>query len=304
MKRLILISLALLVFAGLALITGCNSKGTPPVEYGNVNDPEFQLVSDFVFQEALDGVGKIIDISWELFDSIPGVTPSPKLVSGPAALGEDVLVVDSFNYSYTNGWHVFSFWAVVSDAAEGDTVDLAGIDSMQTLDNGTPMQVPDTSMDDMFLRAHYDISLRNGDFNGSSDGSVDIGNIDWTEVQPSTISGNVIDYLLGSFSDTDFVVTFEFTNQLNANSIVADLGSEDCPTSGTLSLSSAVDISAIQTIGASVDTLNISGNWVVDAEFNNGNYTVTYYDGTTYWQTTEACSPSPSPISRWLPNLD
>ena len=304
MKKIALITLMLLLAAAASLIPGCNSTGTDS-EFGDTNAVEFQLVQNVVAENSLGGVGNIVDVSWTLYDSIPGVTTSPKSFSSRAASSEDIIVVDSFNYSYNGGWHVFAFWVKAVDTVAHDTVDVTGIDSLQALNNGVPMQVPDTTVDDLYIRAHYDVALRNTNIVGSSDNSVNIGNIDWTGVTPTVIDGNVTENLQGTVSDSEIVVDFNFTNTLNADNIVANLGSEECPSSGLLSLNSTVDISAIRTIGASVDTLNVQGNWNISAAFNNGSVTVTYYDGTTYWQTTETCGePAASPIARWVPTLD
>jgi len=307
MKRLVLIALTLLAAAGLGLISGCNSSNPAETEFGDTNSIEFQLVQEVVVDNSINGVGKIVDLSWELFDSIPGVSNAPKGAGSRQALSEDdIIVVDSFNYAYSGGWHVFSFWAWVADTVEGDTADVSGIDSLQALDNDVPMQIPDTTADELYIRAHYDLGVRNTNIVGSADDSVDIKDIDWNGVLPSVIEGHVTENLNGTVSDSETVIDFDFTNTLTADSIVANLGTEDCPNSGVLELTSAIDISAIRTIGAAVDTLSINGGWEVSALFNNGDVTLTYYDGTTYWQTTEACgsSMSASPVDRWIPNMD
>ena len=304
MKKVVLVTLMLLLVAAAFLIPGCSSTSTEPT-FGDTNSVEFQIVQNVVAENSLEGVSKIVDISWELFDSIPGVNSSPKNYSGRAALSDDILVVDSFNYSYTNGWHIFAFWVWAADTVTHDTVNVTGIDSLQALNGAVPMQIPDTSMDDLYIRAHYDVVLRNTNIVGSSDHSVNLGNIDWTGFTPIVIDGNVTENLQGTVSDSQLVVDFDFTNTLNANGIVANLGSESCPSSGTLSLNSAIDISAVRTIGAAVDSLSIQGNWAISAAFNNSSVTVTYYDGTTYWQTTETCGePAVSPLARWIPHVD
>lgn len=306
MKRLIFLTLTLLTIVGLGLFSGCNSSYPPETELGDTNSLEFQLVQEVVVNNSINGIGKIIELSWQLFDSIPGVSTSPKGTGSRQALSEeDIIVVDSFNYAYNNNWHIFSFWATVMDTAEGDTVDLSGIDSLQVLNNGTPMQIPDSTADALYIRAHYDLGVRNTNIVGSADDAVDIDDIDWNGVLQSVIDGQVTENLSGTVSDSETVIDFDFTNVLTADSIVANLGTEDCPSSGVLGLASGIDISAIRTIGAFVDTLSINGNWVISASYNNGDVTLTYYDGTTYWQTTEPCgSPSASPVARWIPNMD
>lgn len=305
MKLLALLSLVLLLVAVLALIPGCSSSPANSA-MGDANDPEFLLIQEFVGESSTDGIARAMEISFELFDSIPGVAPAPKNFTQRAAADEDLLVVDSFNYAYTNGWHIFEFWIWATDTAAGDTVDVFGIDSLRALSNGTPMQVPDSSMDALYIRCHWDVALRNSNVIGSADNSVNIVNIDWYGVDPANISGSVVENLSGTVSDSETVVDFSFSNSLTADDIVLNLAADECPTSGSLNLTAAIDISAIRTIGASVDTLSIDGVWEISATFEGTDLTVTYYDGTTYWETTESCSDTPTagPVARLAPNLD
>jgi hypothetical protein len=306
MKRFtVLAGFAITIVAALAMIFGCESNPNDP-EMGNVNDPEFQLVQQFVGESSDDGIARTMEISFELFDSIPGVSSSPKSFNQRAATEEDVLVVDSFNYAYTNGWHIFQFWVWVADTSAGDTVDVAGIDSLQALDNGTPMQIPDSTMDALYIRCHWDVALRNSNIAGSADNSINIINLDWNGINPANINGSVTENLTGTVSDSDIVVDFDISNTLTADDIVFNVFTGECPSSGALYLTSAIDISAVRTIGTSVDSLSINGVWEITAAFTGDEIMVTYYDGTTYWQTTDSCSssPAPSPIARWVPILD
>lgn len=306
MKRVFLLALTLLLASGLALISGCSGNGSNNSEFGDTNAVEFQLVQEVVVNNSMGSVDNAVDLSWELFDSIPGVAVSPKSFNSRAAQSEsDIIVIDSFNYSYNGGWHIFAFWAWAADTVDGDTADVSGVDSLQALDNDVPQQIPDSTTDELYIRAHYDLSVRNTNIVGSANDSVDIVNIDWSGINPTVIDGSSTENLQGTVSDSQIVVDFDFANSLDADSVVANIGSEDCPSSGLLVLNSSIVISAVRTIGASVDTLSIDGNWEVSASFNNGDVTVTYYDGTTYWQTTETCgSPSASPVDRWIPNMD
>lgn len=305
MKKFALIALILLSAVGASLIPGCSSTTPTNPTMGDTNSVQFQIVQNVVADNSLEGVGNVVDISWTLFDSIPGVTASPKNFHQRAALADGIVAVDSFNYSYANGWHIFAFWIWAADTVTHDTVNVSGIDSLQALNGTVPLQIPDSTTDALHIRAHYDVVLRNTNIVGSADDSVVIDNIDWSGVNPLIIDGSITETLTGTVSDSLAVIDFSFTNTLYADSIVAIVGSENCPSTGLLVLNSAIDISAIRSIGSMVDTLAIVGNWNISAAFNNGNVTLTYFDGTTYWQTTEACgAPVASPLERWVPMLD
>ncbi len=305
MKSFAMIALMLLLAVGVSLIPGCSSTTPTNPSMGDTNSVQFQIVQNVVADNSLEGVGNVIDISWTLFDSIPGVTASPKNFNQSAALANGIVAVDSFNYSYVNGWHIFAFWVWAADTVTYDTVSVSGIDSLQALNGTVPLQIPDSTTDALHIRAHYDVILRNTNIVGSADDSVVIDNIDWSGVNPLIIDGSLTETFTGTFADSQMVIDVNFTNTLTADSLVAIPGSEDCPSTGLLVASASIDISAVTTIGAAVDTVAIQGNWSISAAFNNGNVTMTYFDGTTYWQTTEACgTPAASPIERWVPVLD
>lgn len=303
MKKLTLLSIMLVLGIGISLIVGCNSS-SPEEVLGNPNDPSFQFVDEFVASQALENVGKIIDISFLFFDSIPGVSTASKFYGQRQAMSDESMSVDSFTYAYANGWHSFSFWLKVVDTVDNDTVQINGTDSLRALDNGTPMQVPDSSVDELNIRCHYTFDLTSGTFTGSADYSLDMEGITSNLILPVTINASGTEILNGLEADSQVSCDFSLSNALDAIDVVTDLDGSSCPTSGSLDLTATVDISC-SGIGASNDTLDIEGEWNIGAMYDNGMVTVSYTDGTTVWQVTGPCDdPVASPMTRWTPNFD
>lgn len=303
MKKLTILVLSLVLVSALAIFLGCSGSSTEP-QLGDPADPQFQAVQTVIGEDAIEGVDKTMELSFEFIDSIPGSSFVSKDSEFRQALsgGDEVLVVDSFNYGYANGWHSFQFWAWVADTLNGDTVDIAGIDSLQVLNNGTPLQVPDSTVDELNIRTHFNVSVRNTNIAGSGDHSVNITGISPELLNPVVINGTANESASGTFTDSNVVCDFSFDNALTINDLTASVAGGTCPTSGTISLSSAVDLFCTETLQTGVDTVIVQGNWTVAATFNNTNVTVTYQNGDTFWQFSTTCDgPSASPAMRWMP---
>jgi len=303
MKKLTILAVSLVLVTVLAIFLGCSDSTTAP-QMGSLADPKFQAVQMVVGEEATESVDKSLDLSFEFIDFIPGssfVSKGSELRQALAG-GNEILVIDSFNYGYANGWHSFQFWAWVADTTSGDTVNVAGIDSLQVLNNGTPIQVPDSTVDELNIQAHFTVSVRNTNISGSSDHSLNITGITPELLNPVVINGSATESASGTFTDSNVVCDFTVGNSLASNDITTSIAGGTCPTSGSLHLTSAVDIFCTKTLQTGVDTVMVQGTWVVSAVFANNNITVTYQNGDTFWQYSTPCDvPAASPVSRWMP---
>lgn len=294
MKRFTLLFTLLSLGAFLTMLPGCSSDdAVTNLIQGDTNSVEFQFVNEIIGDEALEGLGIASDFSFGLIDSIPGATFSPKNRNGRHALGggDEMIVFDSLSYAWDGNWHVFSFSAMIIDTIFNDTFDISGIDSLQTLSNGTPLQIPDNTMDELRARAHLDISDRSGSFSISGVHSLDITNITPELIDPVTFNGSGTESFSGSESDSAVSCDFSFSNSLTVNNVVLSLeGNSDCPTSGSIAMTSTIDIACIMDLGTSVDTVSVTGVWSVTGVFaSDGSISLTISDGTTVWNTTEPC---------------
>lgn len=306
MKRFTLLFTLLSLGVFMAMLPGCSTEDAiTNLIQGDTNSAEFQFVNEIIGSDAMEGFGNVSAFSFELIDSIPGATFSPKNSNGRQALGigDEIILFDSLSYSWNGSWHVFAFSAMIIDTMFNDTIDISGIDSLQTLSNGTPIQVPDSSMDELRVRAHIVISERNGSFNGSGIHSIDITGITPMLIDPVTLNGSATETFSGTDSDSGATCNFAFSNALTVNNVVVSLeGTSGCPTSGSINMTANIDMTCIQNLGSAVDTVKVAGSWSFTGVFaSDGSIAITISDGTTVWQTTEPCNQQPSagPHSRW-----
>lgn len=306
MKRFTLLFTLLSLGVFIVMLPGCSTEDTiTNLIQGDTNSAEFQFVENIVGADGFEAVGLAFDFSFAIIDSIPGSTFSPKRSGSRHALGVDgeVIMFDSLSYVYDGGWHVFSFSAIIIDTFFNDSISISGIDSVQTLSNGQPMQVPDMTVDELRIRAHFDIADFDGSFTGTGDHSLTVTGITPEMLTPIVINGTATETASGTDGDSAFTCTFSFTNSLTVTDITfSDTALIDCPTSGKISLSSTVDMTCIGGLGTAVDTISVAGSWTATGVFAaDGSIAITISDGTTVWQTTEPCEQQPpaGPRSRW-----
>jgi len=306
MKRFTLLFTLLSLGIFITILPGCSTEDAiTNLIQGDTNSAEFQFVENIVGAEGFEAVGLAFDFSFAVIDSIPGSTFSPKNLGSRQALGvgDEVILFDSLSYVYDGGWHVFSFSATIVDTIFNDSISISGIDSVQTLSNGQPMQVPDMTVDELRIRAHFDIVDLDGSLTGSGDHSLTVTGFTPEMLTPIVINGTATETASGTDGDSSFTCNFTFTNSLTVTNITfIDNGVVACPTAGSISLSSTVDMTCIGGLGTAVDTITVAGGWTAIGVFaSDGSIAITISDGTTVWQTTEPCEQQPpaGPRSRW-----
>ena len=310
MKRFTLLFTLLSLGAFTTMLPGCSSDdAVTNLIQGDTNSAEFQIVENLVGADGLEAIGNSFDLSLELLDSIPGATFSPKKAIARQALGEgdEILVFDSLSYSYDGTWHVFTFAAFAIDTILFDTVSISGIDSIQTMSDGMPIQVPDSTLDELRIRSHLDISVSGGFFDASSVHAITVTGITVEMLTPVTLNGTATETASGSYGDSSVTCDFSFSNSLTATNIMfTENGNIDCPTSGSVSLTATIDITCIGDLVTGVDTVSVAGVWTATGVFaSDGSVALTISDGTTVWNTTEPCDSGvqASGTSRWTHGL-
>ena len=294
----------------MTMLPGCSSDDAiTNLIQGDTSSAEFQLVENFVGADGLEAIGNSFDLSLDLIDSIPGATFSPKKAISRQALGsgDEIIIFDSLSYSYDGSWHVFTFAASAIDTVLSDTVSISGIDSIQTMSDGMPIQVPDSTLDELRIRSHLNISVSGGFFDASSVHAITVTGITVEMLTPVTLNGTATETASGSYGDSSVTCDFTFSNSLTATNIMfTENGNIDCPTSGSVSLTATIDITCIGDLGAGVDTVSVAGVWTATGVFaSDGSVALTISDGSTVWNTTEPCNSGAqaSGTSRWTHGL-
>lgn len=310
MKRFILLFTLLSLGAFMTMLPGCSSDdAVSNLIQGDTNSADFQLVQNLVGAEGLEAIGNSFDLSLDLLDSIPGATFSPKKAISRQALGEgdEIFVFDSLSYAYDGTWHVFTFAASAIDTILFDTVSISGIDSIQTVSDGMPIQVPDSTLDELRIRSRLDINVSGGFFDASSVHAITVTGITVEMLTPVTLNGTATETASGSYGDSSVTCDYSFSNSLTATNIMfAENGQIDCPTSGSVSLTATVDMTCIGDLGAGIDTVSVAGAWTATGVYaSDGSVALTISDGTTVWNITEPCDSGvqASGTSRWTHGL-
>ncbi len=283
----------------LAVMAGCDSSGSSNNDLvpGDTTDAEYQFVSGILGDGLSETMNASISLTFDFWDSIPGATMAGKGSHQRLATQTDDVVVSEYSYSYGGGWHVFSFTGYVADFA--DTIDINGVDSVQFLVLGTPMQVPDSTVDELRIRLSFDMADRAGEISVAVNQSLDIDGITPSMLTPVTVSGSLTESLLATFADTASSCSLDMSTTVNVNNVQAVLSGDNCPTSGTLSAVAALEMSCT---GSDDLALDVDGTWNLTAEFDGNLQHLTYSDGTTYWEVTEECNaPAATPFAHWFP---
>ncbi|MEE8404436.1 MAG: hypothetical protein V3S17_03505 [candidate division Zixibacteria bacterium] len=310
MKRFTLLFTLLSLGAFMTMLPGCSTDdAVSNLIQGDTNSADFQLVQNLVGAEGLEAIGNSFDLSLDLLDSIPGATFSPKKAISRQAQGEgdEIFVFESLSYAYDGTWHVFTFAASAIDTILFDTVSISGIDSIQTVSDGMPIQVPDSTLDELRIRSRLDISVSGGFFDASSVHAITVTGITVEMLTPVTLNGTATETASGSYGDSSLTCDYSFSNSLTATNIMfAENGQIDCPTSGSVSLTATVDMTCIGDLGAGIDTVSVAGAWTATGVYaSDGSVALTISDGTTVWNTNEPCDSGvqASGTSRWTHGL-
>ena len=277
----------------LVLLTGCDSASTDPkLQTGDVNDPEFQQIDALFGSGFTDMSGTMLDLTFNLIDSIPVPAEVRKPTAFAASEDFDNL---EFSYSYNaeTYWHVFTVSAsALQDDGNGDTTTFtfSGSDSVRFATAEGYTQYPDESITGAAVRWHFDadVTAPDGDFSFDSDASIDLTG----EYQGNfTLNGTSSDAVSLAVTDGDATCALDISaSQLYSDVYVpsSDQG-ESCPTSGRIDVAASIDLQCEGQTPDGYDELSINGDWVIAYIFNDGTITVVYSDGTTQWTTTDQC---------------
>jgi len=243
-----------------------------------------------------------MDLSLDLIDSVPALGAPGKFHVSSLALQEGDAVFDSVSYTYTNGWHVFTFDGYVVDISTLDTTDISGTDSVQILAAGSPLAEFDSTVDAMKIRAEMDISARGGNAVLAGVQRFDITDMTSDSTVPVTLNGTMSETADLSFADSAGSCDMNLDNSVSVDNVVIVLESDECPRSGSMSAVTTVNVScAGQGDNGGTFSLNVNDTWHVTATFDNGTMTTVFNNSTTTWTVTDTCnSGQASSPAAWL----
>lgn len=296
-----------LTLLGAILLAGCDSDdsavGTQPTDDTGADS---SLVSTTIGDRMMATPFQSLEISTQLLaqQGVTVLNARPGPLAATSAGDEDIIITAIGDYSYANGWHVFTFEAIVVNTNTGDTVDIAGVDSVQVLVNGSPVFVVDHNVviDGVLARAHLDWSVRDGSGDGVVHHSIDVGATPIEADTLITIDGFAHDTLNG-FEATDSVqcdVHLSYDMTIENLQVYASAGDDDCPEAGDITVAVSIDAGCAEIIGSNPDSVHVDGTWTVTAHVHDdGSVTVTYTNGLAYWRVTEDCGSGAEEAESW-----
>jgi len=289
MKRLVFLFVSMLLILGLMLSCSDDSPTNATLKPGDTTSADFQFVQDVVGNGIIDEIPVSINLSFDLLGD-QFAEASPKERANTMALLDDdnVILMDSASYSYSSGWHIFRYFVTMVDTSNNDTVAVNGTDSIQIKANGTPLQVLDTTVNELDLRNHFVYNSITDTGSGNGYHALDIaGDLNGTGLL--IINGSAIDSLQGIFSDSSASCNLHVNTNMTVNDVNINNGS-NCPSSGNISITANMALACAGQGDSSLDSLNINGGWTVTATFLGSQVKYTYSNATTTWSATETCS--------------
>ncbi len=304
MKRFLLLGVFMGLGVAVVFLCGCDEDKDRTGSHGTVDPADSAFLTDFFTEDGLMAdPGEIAEVSFALLEHEFG-SSAPKTTASVKALqqGDEIIIINGAVYSFSDGWHIFDFEATIINQRNNDTVDVVGTDSVQLLENGLPVEIPNesTEMDGLKARAHADWDLRphgsnHGDIHRAVDIILEVVGAD-TIIE---IDGSAHDTLLlyGDWNNGTCNIDVTLDQTITDLRVYAE-GPQDCPISGYVSIITSLDVLYVGA-GEDPDTLSISGNWHVTATVNDdSSITFTFSNGTVSWTVTQPCD-SQLPAAPW-----
>jgi hypothetical protein len=295
MKRVVVILLMLAAVVGIGLVMGCSDDEKKPTGStpGDPTDERFLMAKGIIGPGYLDQDNRLIDLSLELGSLIMLSDKSgsnhPFRPRGEKSVADSL----SWEYSYSNFWHIFQVTAYLvyeftDSMPKADTLIFAGIDSLRFGNDLGPQRYPDTSTTTLNIRAHVDadVMTEDTDVNGVKHVSYDLLADDWEMYVNGTTADSLQLSTIGEGWNCDITLRARQTVTglyYDSAALVDDLN--DCPQAGTIRVNGFIDMGCAGDSG----TFDMTGNWLIVFQFDDGMVTATYDNGTNIWTVTEPC---------------
>jgi len=248
------------------------------------------VVSDVLNPETIRSVFNSLDLSLLLLDSIP-IQGASRPLRARSTLDDTYSITAIHSYTYSAGWHIFDFEAMLVDSYEADTSYITAVDSIQIIEDGSPAQFPSAELNDweqMLARAHGMWEQNGSDSYGHVNhrAEVELGMVG-QDLQ-ATINASVRDTLsIATHSEELGECSVFATLNEDIEDVILVVGGEGCPTSGTVTATSSLDADCYDE--GSDESSGVDGTWSVTVTSNGTTTTTVYSHGTFTWTVTESC---------------
>lgn len=287
MRKILSYGVIFMLGIGLILMSNCSEKATTPTTEGTPEGDEFEMMSD-VSDIGLDALKIALDLS----DTVMAMGGVTKPLFKAHRINAEVLTYNNLSYTYSNYWHIFGFTAklVKTEGDQTDSMIVSGVDSLRFRNGGVLVQYPDEiNTDELDVRQHINMNAY-----GADGGQLLIKDHASVNVTSESFGGDVIN-LNGAVNDSVEVAMDEgeiqlmlceisMTSTQTFDDLIID-DTEECPTSGTVGMSAAVDIFCEGEEGS----LTMESLWVATYFFDNGTVTIDVYSNGQHWQSSDPC---------------
>ncbi len=266
----------LLLAAFVFVIAGCSDDKTPATSNltpGSETDPQFLLIQDQI-NEYLDSTQNVFSIGLENISKLPTDTDEVVIINGPLGPNDTAL------YSYANGWHVMYI------AKYALNFDVRFRDSVQFKNDGVAVETPNpldylhfirywvftsnlTSQTHTDMSRYINLIYDNLDTDTASINGTNNSDIAWTYINGDTTITATL----------DMNVTVDNINVVRSNLYGWVSG---CPCSGTLDMTIGEEYEATD----GTNQVNLSKDWTVTIEVEDGVATIDIVSGTETWHYT------------------
>ncbi len=235
-----------------------------------------------------------LDVSIALIDSVPAVGAPARSRKQASMLGDHEIIIISAvtSYTYSAGWHIFNFSALVVDTVLDDTTFVAGVDSLQIYSQTNLVQFPSgmDGVDQLRERMHAGWDQSSG---------VNWGRINHSSIVTATgvgadttlsLSGTVHDTIytdMGGEAGSCNITTV--INETVSNLALPSANTLGCPLSGEVVVSAEFDAHC-DAGELTTGPFDYHGTWTVNATVNPDlTITRTLTGGNFHWETTHEC---------------
>ena len=266
----------LLLAAVVFVVAGCSDDDAPSTSNlspGSVSDPQFLLIQGQI-NEYLDSTQSVFSVGLKNISQLP--TDTEEVVIIHNAMGPN----DTAQYTYANGWHVTYI------AKYTQYYDVHFRDSVQFMNDDVVVETPDP-LDYLHFIRYWELTS-----NLTSQTHTNLAQYinltyDNLDTDTASINGTSNSDVEWNFISGDTTVTAVFNMNVTVENIKVARSNlygwvSGCPCSGTISMTIIEEYSA--TMGA--DQVDISRNWSITIDIENGVASVDIVSETETWSYT------------------
>ncbi|MDH3889618.1 MAG: hypothetical protein OEV49_00925 [candidate division Zixibacteria bacterium] len=274
-NRVLVSGMTILIGVMLLLVAGCgdDETNTPTTITGSMADHEFLAVKT----QMDDFVDSTIAFFENGINTFQGISDGEDIIPPQYAVNPEQQ--DSWDTSYTNGWHVIQIAYTEKDQFEDGVWQMSLADSIQYKKNGVA-QESWVDHDQLVYKHHwtwdvFDTTVNHTNFEGNADftfADLTTGLATVTGSRDFNASNKIVH--LDSTVWRDFTFTADVNNVTLKNS--AFTGWSNCPVGGSVS-------TTIEMVYTKDDGDPVTTTWNATFTFNNGTMTASVSKGNTVW---------------------